>query len=58
MAKANVVAAETDWRAESDLSTLIEAEKIKKDPKRYAKAKELAKSKLIDVAAVASESND
>lgn len=58
MAKGNVVAAESDWRAESDLSTLIEAEKIKKDPKRYAKAKELAKSKLIDVAAVASESND
>lgn len=25
---------DSDWRAESDLRTLVEAEKIKKDPKR------------------------
>ncbi len=25
---------DADWQAESDLNTLIEAEKIKKDPKR------------------------
>jgi len=47
-----------DWRAESDLRTLIEAEKIKKDKKRYAAAKEVAKNQLMEVAAVASEENE
>lgn len=44
-----------EWRAEADLNTLIEAEKIKADPKRYAKAQALAKRKMLDVAKVASE---
>lgn len=47
--------AETDWRTESDLSTLMEAEKIEKDPKRLAAAQKLAKSKLLPLAAIASE---
>lgn len=44
-----------DWRADSDLRTLIEAEKIKKDNKRFAAAKAKAKEQLIEVASVASE---
>ena len=50
--------AETDWRTESDLSTLMEAEKIEKDPKRMAAAQKLAKSKLLPLAAIASEGKD
>jgi hypothetical protein len=47
---------EDDWQAESDLRTLIECEKIEADPKRYAKAKELAKKRMLEVAKVAAES--
>ena len=50
--------AETDWRTESDLSTLMEAEKIENDPKRLAAAQKLAKSKLLPLAAIASEGKD
>lgn len=44
-----------DWRAESDLRTLIEAEKIKKDKKRFAVAQAKAKEQMLEVANVASE---
>ncbi len=44
-----------DWRVESDLNTLIECEKIEKDPKRLAKAQALAKKRMLEVAAVAAE---
>lgn len=37
---------EQEWRAESDLNTLIEAEKIKKDPKRLKMVMERKKSLL------------
>ena len=50
--------AETDWRTESELSTLMEAEKIEKDPKRLAAAQKLAKYKLLPLAAIASEGKD
>lgn len=43
------------WRVESDLNTLLEAEKIEKDPKRMSKVRALAKQKMLDVAAIASE---
>lgn len=46
---------EAEWRAESDLSTLLEAEKINKDPKRLAAARKLAKDKMMAVAAVAAD---
>jgi hypothetical protein len=49
---------EDDWRGESDLRTLMEAEQIKKDPKRLAKAQALAKQKMMDVAKVASADKD
>lgn len=44
-----------DWRAESDLRTLIEAEKIKKDKKRFAAAQAKAKDQMMEAAYVASE---
>lgn len=59
MAKGNRISAtkmEDDWQVESDLRTLMEAEKIEKDPKRFEKAKALAKKKLLEVASIASES--
>ena len=51
------VPSENDWRTESDLSTLMEAEKIEKDPKRMANVRELAKSKLLTLATVAAETD-
>lgn len=50
-----ITCADDDWRAESDMRTLIEAEAIKRDQKRYKKAQECAKQKMLEVAAVASE---
>lgn len=47
-----------DWRVESDLNTMIEAEKIEKDPKRLAKVRALAKQRMMDAAAIASEGKD
>lgn len=44
-----------DWQVESDLRTLLDAEKIEKDPKRMAKVRDLAKQKMLAVAAIASE---
>ena len=43
------------WRVESDLSTLMEAEKIKADSKRLAAAQALAKEKMMAVAKVAAD---
>lgn len=57
MAKSTCVPSE-DWRVESDLNTLIEAEKIEKDPKRMAKVKALAAKRMLEVAAVAAEGKD
>lgn len=52
------VSAEDDWRAESDLRTMIECEQIEKDPKRLKAAKDLAKKRLMEMAAIASEGKD
>lgn len=37
---------ENEWRAEDDLRTLMEADKIRKDPERLKNAKAMAKKKL------------
>ena len=59
MCKSSSLAApDHDWQTESDLRTLTEAEEIKKDKKRLAKAKELAKKKLMDMAAVAGKTEE
>lgn len=57
MAKSTCVPSD-DWRVESDLNTLIEAEKIEKDPKRMAKAQALAKQRMMEAAAIAAEGKD
>lgn len=44
-----------EWRCESDCHTLMEAEKIKADPKRYEKAKAYAKKKMMEAAKVAAD---
>ena len=58
MARISQVKMEDDWQTESDLRTLMDAEKIQKDTKRFEKAKALAKQKLLEVASIASESSD
>lgn len=50
------VVSDDDWQAKCDLDTLIEAERIEKDPKRKAKAQALAKKRMMEAAAVAAES--
>lgn len=50
--------AEDDWQAESDLRTMIECEKIEADPKRLAKVQALAKKRMMEAAAIASEGKD
>ncbi len=55
MAKGISSSSSDDWRVESDLNTLLEAEKIEKDPKRMSKVRALAKQKMLDVAKVAAE---
>lgn len=51
----NSLAAPEDWRIENDLRTLLEAEKIQKDPKRLKAARELAKKKPEDMMSIAAE---
>lgn len=58
MGKISATRAEDDWQVESDMRTLMEAEKIKGDPKRLEKAQKLAKARLLEVAAVASEGKE
>lgn len=41
--------AEKDWQAESDCHTLVEAQKIRKDPKRLAAAKKAALRKVKEL---------
>lgn len=47
-----------EWRTEGDLHTMMEYEKIKKDPKRLKAVQDMAKKKLLDLASVASEGKD
>jgi len=44
---------EAEWRAESDMRVLAQAEEIKKDAKRLAAAKACATEKLAELKAVA-----
>lgn len=63
MAKGKAIAlpstnSEDRWMIERDLDTLMEAEKIQKDPKRMAKVCALAKERMMSLAGVASEAKD
>ena len=40
-----------DWQAESDMRTLLDAEAIRKDKKRFAAAKKMAKQKAEEMEA-------
>lgn len=51
--KAAVATVDTDWQTEDDLRTLMRCEEIEKDQKRFKAAKELAKKKLMEMAAIA-----
>ena len=53
-----LISEDNRWRVESDLSTLMEAEKIKADPKRLAAAQAMAKEKMMAAAKVAAEDAD
>lgn len=53
--KAYAISEDEKWRCEHDLNTLIEAEKIKADPKRMAACKAMAKEKMMAVASIATE---
>ena len=46
-----------DWEAEADLRTMLECEKIERDPRRMAAMQNLAKARLLDLASIASESD-
>lgn len=50
-------ASEKKWRTESDLRTLQEAEAIERDPARMKAAQDLAKQKLVELAAVVGDSD-
>lgn len=41
------------WRIESDMRTLMEAEEIRRDPKRFEAARKMAQTKLVELGAVA-----
>ncbi len=55
MAKSLEISSSDSWRVESDLNTLLEAEKIEKDPKRMKKVRELAKKRMLEAASLAVE---
>lgn len=47
-----------DYQAESDLAVLMQARKIRNDPKRFAKAQALAKKRMTEVAQIAGSGSD
>lgn len=55
MAKNQVAVSKPDaeWEAEDDVRTLARAEEIRRDPKRLARAKAMAKKKLAELKTVA-----
>ncbi len=58
--KASAIAtrsSQDDWEAEADLRTMLECEKIERDPRRMAAMQNLAKARLLDLASIASESD-
>lgn len=58
--KASAIAtrsSQDDWEAEADLRTMLECEKIERDPRRMAAMQKLAKARLLDLASIASESD-
>ncbi|HEK0835483.1 hypothetical protein [Pseudomonas aeruginosa] len=54
--KTRDIASADDWRIETDLSTMLEAKKIAKDPKRMAAVRKLAAKKQADLQALSEKS--
>ncbi|EIU4337593.1 hypothetical protein ABZQ74_06600 [Pseudomonas aeruginosa] len=54
--KTRDIASADDWHIESDLSTMLEAKKIAKDPKRMAAVRKLAAKKQADLQALSEKS--
>lgn len=54
----NTVSEDMDWKVEQDLRTVMECEKIEADPKRMKAVRELAKMKMLEIAAIASEKEE
>lgn len=52
------IKADEEWRVESDLRTMIDAEAIKTDAKRYAKVQAMAKKRMMETAKVAGGTQD
>ncbi|ENO82070.1 hypothetical protein B447_05013 [Thauera sp. 27] len=53
-----MVVSNDDWQAKNDLDTMMEYERICKDPKRKAKVQALAKQKMMAMAAVVAEADE
>ena len=51
----SMAAQDAEWRAESDMRTLMEAEEIRRDPKRLKAAQACAKKKLEATASIMGE---
>lgn len=47
-----------DWQAESDLDTLLQARRIRKDKKRFAAAQALARQRMEDAATISASDSD
>lgn len=58
MASNDAIAGPDDWKADSDLRTLAQAEEIRKDPKRYKAALDKAKEKIAALQAVQDEADE
>lgn len=58
MSKCTAISEDKKWRAESDLRTLVEANEIKKDRKRFEAAQKLASEKSLEMGGIASASNN
>jgi len=57
-ASALMAKSEAEWRTEDDMRTLARAAEIRADPKRLKAAQDLAKKKLLELAAVAGGGSD
>lgn len=55
MNKSEMAKQEKEWRADADLRTLIEAEKIKKDKARLAAAMAVKKKMMTDLEKIGGE---
>lgn len=58
MGKARSVSLNDDWQTGEDLQTLCRAKEIQRDPKRMAKCQEMAKGKMLEMAAVAGKDKE